>query len=184
MATRSMPRDDVPAPGGRAGAAPLNRYHLTVLAADLADLVEGAGGYVFDRARAGWDVSVRIPACRDLRPLVILGATPMPDAADVLAGVPRDGALAVSAKLLRDDPRVRGYVFGRVRAGDADLTAWGTEWPDSLGDRIAVTTHSLSVAARAFKAQALAAADLGAAASDAETLFDLCSESFRPLAVV
>jgi hypothetical protein len=112
MATRSMPRDDVPAPGGRAGAAPLNRYHLTVLAADLADLVEGAGGYVFDRARAGWDVSVRIPACRDLRPLVILGATPMPDAADVLAGVPRDGALAVSAKLLRDDPRVRGTSSG------------------------------------------------------------------------
>src|SRR6201999_4509172 len=34
------------------------RYRLDVVAADVADVVKFAGGWLFDRAMAGWDVTV------------------------------------------------------------------------------------------------------------------------------
>ena len=50
------------------------RYRLDVVAADVADVVKFAGGWLFDRAMAGWDVTVLVADHPDERPLQILGA--------------------------------------------------------------------------------------------------------------
>src|SRR3954454_7449288 len=59
MATRSVTAEDKTAAGiDRASASRVLRYQLNVLAASAQDVVQSAGGWVFDRARAGWDVNV------------------------------------------------------------------------------------------------------------------------------
>ena len=45
------------------------RYRLDVVAADVADVVKFAGGWLFDRAMAGWDVTVLLVDHPDERPL-------------------------------------------------------------------------------------------------------------------
>ncbi|SEH85421.1 hypothetical protein SAMN04489835_4914 [Mycolicibacterium rutilum] len=181
MATRSSTDDVVLTDGDRDGR--VNRHQLTVLAADLADVVGLAGGWLFDRACAGWDVTVRVDGCRDARALTILGADPAGSITDELFSAPTDGALAVSATLLREDARVRAYAFETARRGDVEVMAWGVDLPDGLRGRIDPSPHQLSVAARAFKARALAAAELTGSVSATETLFDLRAE-VRRLATV
>ncbi|KUI42499.1 hypothetical protein AU197_15550 [Mycobacterium sp. IS-1590] len=167
--------------GAPAADGPANHHHLTVLAADLADVIGPAGGWLFDRARAGWDVNVWIADCADERPLTILGANTVDDTPEaIVRDVPRNGALAVSAVLLRDDPRVRAGVFELARRG-VEVIAWGDESPGEFGDRIDTIEHPLSIAARAFKARALAAAGLTHTVGATETLVDLGPESVRPL---
>jgi hypothetical protein len=51
------------------------RYRLCVVARDVGELVDLAGGWICDRILAGWDVSVAVSEPRDLRPLQILGVT-------------------------------------------------------------------------------------------------------------
>ncbi|OBA68574.1 hypothetical protein A5633_25375 [Mycolicibacterium elephantis] len=176
MATRPVTaRDDA-----HEGAGILNRPQLSVIAADMVDLVSSSGGWLYDRARAGWTVNVVVGAAREVRPLTILGATPV--FADATSVLETTGALAVSAELLRRDARVCEQVLRLWNAGVTEVTVWGTSWPDQLGRRVDPVQHRLSVAARAFKAHALAAAQ--AARQDVaatETLFDLGSEAFRPL---
>ncbi|KUH99371.1 hypothetical protein AU188_10385 [Mycobacterium sp. IS-3022] len=157
-----------------------------MLAASLADVVGMAGGWLFDRARAGWDVSVRVEGCRDRRPLMILGANVVDESTEtVLSDLPPGVALAVSAQLLSDDPHVRAQVFELVNNGDTEVMAWGDVWPAQLGGHVDATDHRLSVAARAFKARALAAAELAPTVGATETLFDLGTESsLRPLCPV
>ena len=50
------------------------RYRLDVVAPTVLDAVKFAGGWVYDRVMAGWDVTVLIAADEDVRPLEILGA--------------------------------------------------------------------------------------------------------------
>ncbi|MGE2718711.1 hypothetical protein [Mycolicibacterium celeriflavum] len=181
MATRPFTDDVVLADGVQATEDRVNHHHLSILAANVADLVGSAGGWLFDRARAGWDVTVWVGDCSDVRPLTILGANTAGQCVQTgLRHMPRDGALAVSAGLLRDDPGVRAHVFDLVKRG-AEVAAWGDDWPVELGGRIDAIEHRLSVAARAFKAQALAAAAVASGVGATETLFDLSVESFRPL---
>ena len=51
------------------------RYQLCVVAHDVGELVDLAGGWMCDRALAGWDLSVALPEPHDLRPLQIIGVT-------------------------------------------------------------------------------------------------------------
>ena len=51
------------------------RYQLTVVANSVADLVGSAGGWLCDKARAGWDVKVVLTGDGDPRPVAILGAS-------------------------------------------------------------------------------------------------------------
>ena len=78
-------------------------------------------------------------------------------------------AIALRADLYRDDERVRRLVLAAAEAGRAEIRLWGEVWPadfDGSGDPV---SHRLSLAARAFKAQALAAADLrGAPTAETE----------------
>src|SRR3974377_1817445 len=50
------------------------KSRLPVVAPGVVDVVQFAGGWLFDRAMAGWDVTVLLADHSDCRPLHILGA--------------------------------------------------------------------------------------------------------------
>ena len=136
------------------------RYRLDVVAADVADVVRFAGGWLFDRAMAGWDVTVLVADHPDERPLQILGAQ-IVDLEHALATAEhrlRPQTLAVAADLFDCDPRVREGVLQALDQGATEVTLWGQTWPAELDDTVGLVQHRLSAAARAFKAQAYAAA--------------------------
>jgi hypothetical protein len=57
----------------RVNTGKLGKYQLDVTASDVADLVRSAGGWLFDRSMAGWDVNVVVTGGCDSLPLQILG---------------------------------------------------------------------------------------------------------------
>ncbi|MBO0880790.1 MAG: hypothetical protein J2P17_10695 [Mycobacterium sp.] len=136
------------------------RYRLDVVAADVVDVVRFAGGWLFDRAMAGWDVTVLLADRPDERPLRILGAHTI-GLEYALASVgdrPVPQTLAAAADLLGCDSRVRQGVLQALDQGAIEVTWWGERWPGELDDSVGLVQHQLSAAAQAFKAQALAAA--------------------------
>jgi hypothetical protein len=138
------------------------RPRLTAIAPSPAEAVQYAGGWLFDQAMAGWDVTVVTAEAGDPRPLDILGVRARNFDAVFAAPVfgPCLQSIALRTDLYHDDERVRRLVLAAAEAGRVEIRLWGEVWPadfDGSGDRV---SHRLSVAARAFKAQALAAADL------------------------
>ena len=140
------------------------RYRLDVVAASVADVVRFAGGWLFDRAMAGWDVTVLLIDHSNDRPLQILGAQAL-DLEDALAAMdsgvetrPRPQALAAAADLFGCDPRVRQGVLQALDRGVTEVTLWGETWPAELDESVGQVQHRLSMAAQIFKAQARAAA--------------------------
>jgi hypothetical protein len=116
------------------------------------------GGWLFDRAKIGWDVTVAVPECPDKRPLQILGAKTA-DLDDVLAGnlhAELSDAISVAAELHRDK-RVRRQVLREIARRQTEVTLWGGDWPAELANRLDSVEHHLSLAARAFKTHALRA---------------------------
>jgi len=150
---------------------------MTAIAPSAAEAVRYAGGWLFDQAMAGWDVTVVTAEDGDPRPLDILGVRARTfDAAFAAPALgPCLQAIVLRADLYRDDERVRRLVLAAAEAGRAQIRLWGEVrpwgeiWPadfDGSGDPV---SHRLSLAARAFKAQALAAADLpGAPTAETE----------------
>ena len=113
---------------------------------------------------AGWDVTVLIGGDEDARPLEILGADVL-DLESVLASWeerPHPQTVAVAADIFAVDARVRGGVLDALDQG-AKVTLWGERLPAELDESVDSVQHRLSAAARAFKAQALAAANDSAA---------------------
>jgi hypothetical protein len=136
------------------------RYRLDVVAASVVDVVRFAGGWLFDRAMGGWDVTVLVADHPDDRPLQILGAQVL-DLEEALASVesrPRPQALAAAADLFGCDPRVRQGVLQALDHGVTEVTLWGESWPAELDESVGLVQHRLSMAAQTFKAAALAAA--------------------------
>lgn len=148
------------------------RYRLDIVAPNTADAVRHAGGWVFDRVTAGWSVTVLVAEDSDPRPLEILGATTA-DLESTLAARGsgrRPTTVAVAADLYRTDARVRRGVLAALGQGRTEVTMWGEGWPEELDRDVRLVQHRLSVAARAFKAQALAAAAMSVSSVDpAET---------------
>ncbi|WP_319453300.1 MULTISPECIES: hypothetical protein [unclassified Mycobacterium] len=160
---------------------PAHKFRLTVLAASVADVVWCAGGWLYDRAVMGWDVEVAVAECPDDRPLHILGAR-LVELDHVLgkaspAGVP--DALSVSVGLYERDARVQRYTTKEIGSNRTEVTLWGRDWPTELS-RLRPVEHRLSLAAQAFKAQAMAAAgespDLGGVAES----FRICRRHLSP----
>jgi hypothetical protein len=149
-----------------------------VIAPSIVGVVRCAGGWLFDQVMAGWDVTVLTADQADPRPLQILGA----DAADLeaaLASPVRDSspqAIAFQADLYDSDARVCRMVRAGLHSGSAEVRLWGGPWPADLDGQAGPVRHQLSVAAQAFKAQALAV--LGAPADPGEV-----SEVFRATSV-
>ncbi|MGA5465064.1 hypothetical protein [Mycobacterium sp. NPDC050041] len=139
----------------------LLRYRLDVLAVDATDAARFAGGWLFDRAMAGWQVNVLVTDARDTRPMQILGATVL-DLGDALESVVTDpehaAGLAVSAAALADG-RVHDAVADLLATGRTEVAVWGGRWPDRFGGADAVS-YRLSAAARVFKTHAMAAAGI------------------------
>jgi hypothetical protein len=191
MATRSFTADEgIPAGIGPidrlpAGAGRILRYQLDVIASTTEDVLQSAGGWLCDRARAGWDVNVLVADCADPRPLAIVGATALDLDEGFLAIVrsaSRVGALAVSARLLATDVRVREEIVRVLKRGLTEVIVWGKQWPAELGRQADPVPHRVSPAARAFKSHALIAADISTdSVSPTETLFRVGTGSLRPL---
>lgn len=169
-----------------------HRYRLVVLGVGLGDVVESIGGFLCDRARAGWEVSVFLDLpCgqpRDARPLSILGIAAqelVTDAGPALRTLSRGGALAVGADLLARDAGVRDEVSRMVNQGLTEVTVWGRPAPGESGRALDPAPHPLSAAARAFKAHALLAAGIESEATEpiavTETLFRPRGQTFRRL---
>ncbi|TDD91802.1 hypothetical protein E1293_01800 [Actinomadura darangshiensis] len=142
----------------------------------MAEAVRCAGGWLFDRVMAGWDVTVLTPDHADPRPLRILGAR----AADLDCALaspvrgPRPKAIAVCAGLYGSDARVRRLVLSVLDEELVEVTLWdGEAVPDEAAGQATWQPHRLSVAARAFKAQAMAAAAVPGDAGSATEFFRL-----------
>jgi hypothetical protein len=175
MATRSS-RFPVP-PVREVTRAPIKyslRPRLTAIAPSTVEVVRSAGGWLFDQVMAGWDVTVLTTDHGDSRPLEILGAR-VHDLETILA-LPLVGgclqAIAVRADLYESDERVRGMVLRAAGEGQADIRFWGDFRREDPGPGAGRLSHRLSLAARAFKAQALAAAGESAGVADPVGLAD------------
>jgi hypothetical protein len=136
------------------------RHRIDVVAPTTVRVVQFAGGWLFDRVMAGCDVTVYVTDHVDSRPLQILGARVV-DLARTLATngrPPFPQTLVVDGDLFSADARVRTLVREAAGTNETEVRLWGGACPaDPDGDASAVC-HRLSVAARAFKAQALVAA--------------------------
>ncbi|KRE34819.1 hypothetical protein ASG82_01025 [Mycobacterium sp. Soil538] len=136
------------------------RYRLDIVTPTVVDAVRFAGGWVYDRVTAGWDVTVLVGNDDDVRALEILGAATA-DLESVLQSWdlrPHPQTVAVAADLFGRDERVRAGVLGALSQGATEVTLWGELRSSELDSSVDVVEHRLSAAARAFKAQALAAA--------------------------
>jgi len=142
------------------------RYRLDVIAPDVAGLVHAAGGWLYHRAATGWDVRVLVPPQQDLRPLQILGLNTA-DLETELSVAQSDvpgHSLAVVADALAADPRIGHRVQHALRSSLTQVVLWGERWPLEVSHRLGVVQHLPTVAGRAFKRQALAAAEVRNAA--------------------
>jgi hypothetical protein len=147
------------------------RYRLDVVAPNVLDAVTFAGGWIYDRVTAGWDVTVLIGTDEEARPLEILGAD-VRDLETVLASWedrPHPQTVAVAAALFDSDPRVHQHVLNALEQGATEVTLWGERLPAELDESVDSVEHHLSAAARAFKMQALAACDSESAVAHTET---------------
>ncbi len=144
------------------------RYRLDVVGVSAVDVVEAAGGWLYDRVMAGWEVTVLLSqGCdirdtRDTRPLRILGVDAL-DLNSELASTAMDPAnqsLAVSAEVFRTDVGVRKKVLQALDDRSTEVALWGDGWPLRVNRGVTRVQHVLSAAARAFKGHALAAAGI------------------------
>ncbi len=147
------------------------RYRLDVVSPGVPEVVTFAGGWLVDRVMAGWDVTVLIDGAQDLRPLEILGVATqdLEGALEMWADRPHPQTVAVASQLFSADATVRQGVLSALDHGLTEVTLWGEHWPEELDDTVGSVRHQLSAAARAFKAQALAAIELPDVVSNAET---------------
>jgi len=151
------------------------RYRLDVIAASVLDVVEAAGGWLFDRRMAGWDVTVLVPEGEDVRALQILGVDILQVGPTWISWAERRHvqALAVAADLFDRDSRVKQGVLHALEQGLPEVILWGSAWSAELvrsGDEV---RHQLSRAARVFKSHA------SMAASGREPAFDDQVEVFQ-----
>lgn len=147
------------------------RYRLDVVAASAADVVASAGGWLYDRVMAGWEVTALLPHGCDTRALRILGVQALdPDAQFAPTGS-TGHSLAVSAEAFTADARVREKVLESLHDRLTEVALWGDGWPLGVDRTMTRTHHVLSAAARRFKGHALAAAGIACGPVDpTETL--------------
>jgi hypothetical protein len=145
------------------------RYRLDVVATSAADVVQSAGGWLYDRVMAGWEVTVLLPDGCDSRSLRILGVQALDlEAQFALTGTGSTSqSLAVSAEAFTADARVRDTVLESLDNGLTEVALWGDGWPLGVNRAMARAQHLLSTAARTFKGYALTAAGIPCNSVDA-----------------
>lgn len=148
------------------------RYRLVLVAADPVEAVSRAGGWLFDRAVSGWDVTVVVDDPADIRPLTILGVGVL-DLGCVLrcrqqVALPQAFAVAGDPSAL--PPAAHDWVYRYITGARGDVRFWGETGDAEIGVAQAAPTHYLpSRAARAFKAYALEAVGIRPAETETES---------------
>jgi hypothetical protein len=181
---RTINRDDRKAHSvSRSPARAVLQHDVTVIASSVTDVVASAGGWLFDRRMAGWQVNVLLSDRMGERALRILGANALDldDGLDALAhDADRAATLAVAADVYAVDGRVRRFVSTSDRSR-AEVALWGDT--GSLGRSVSAVSYRLSAAARAFKAQALMAAGMPCdSVAPTEALFRCGVTALAPVA--
>jgi hypothetical protein len=184
---RTIKRDDPTAQSmtrRRARASTVLRHEMTVVASDVADVVASAGGWLFDRRMAGWQVNVLVSDRIGERALRILGADVLDLSGDLEAiteDPDRAATLAVAAAVYSVDERVRRFVSTSDRSR-AEVALWGDV--GTLTETVSAVDYRLTAAARAFKAHALQAAGMSSdSVGPTEALFRCGVTALAPAAV-
>jgi hypothetical protein len=129
-----------------------DRYRLHVVATTIADVVTSIGGLIFDRAMAGWDVTVAVDGdgsgAIDDRALRILGAR-------VAASPSRPQVLAVATDVFVANEAVRRVALASHTGMATEVLLWGRRHPPKLNRRFVPVRHHPSAAAHVFKSHAL-----------------------------
>lgn len=133
---------------------------LAVVAADVADAVNAAGGLIFDRASAGWRVAVYLESPGDDRPLRILGADAHPLTDDVRSEPEWPDTLVVAADVGERNTAARRFIAAACRCQGTDVAVWSEIRASEATTEIGRVDHRLSAAALAFKVHAMSAAGL------------------------
>ena len=137
------------------------RYRFQVVAANIADAVMSIGGLIFDRAMAGWDVSVVVDGGSDRviddRPIRILGGRVAKRLESLVGPLARPHMLAVATDVMVKSEAVRRQVLAAGNDKKAEVLLWGRHHPTNLNCRFVAARHRPSAAAHMFKSQALAA---------------------------
>lgn len=135
-------------------------YRVVVLCEGVSDVVRAAGGWLFDRSLAGCEVNVLLTDGPNDRALRILGAHAIEldsaMASEVLSL--RPDILAVAGDLFQRDARVRHSVLETIDSGLTHVMMWGDEPPPEFDGLVKPVEYRPTIAARAFKESALAAA--------------------------
>ncbi|MCV7399686.1 hypothetical protein H7K24_05910 [Mycobacterium fragae] len=145
----------------------VDRHRLQVIAPGVAEAVTSAGGLIFDRAMAGWDVTVVVDGEIDEvddRPIRILGARVAPLS-------PGPACLAVAADMLVKSEAVRRVVLAALNSRMTEVLLWGRGYAPGLKCTLAAVHHRPSAAAHVFKSHALAAGGTSCAAMADEGFF-------------
>lgn len=146
-----------------------DRYRLHVVATDVADVVTSIGGLIFDRAMAGWDVTVAVDANADDRAIRILGGK----VAVVGSDGPRPHVLAVAIDVFVGNEPVRRLALAARKSQATDVLLWGRRRPPNLNGKFVPVRHRPSAAARVFKSHALAARGVVGAEPTEEGLYSM-----------
>ena len=136
-----------------------DRYRLHVVATNVADVVTSIGGLIFDRAMAGWDVTVAVDGNADDRAIRILGGRVATLAAgpDGAGSAPRPQVLAVATDVFVANEPLRRQVLAARKSNAVDVLLWGRRQPPNLNCRFVPGRHRPSADAQVFKSHALAA---------------------------
>lgn len=145
------------------------RHRMAVFAGNAADIVGFAGGLIFDRIGAGWDVAIQLASAtpEDERSLRILGIQGRMHSAGFDSSDWPD-VLLMGADVYSDHIQARRIFNTAARKQHAEVVMWGGDWPGELDPGIGAVEHRLSNAARAFKMHAMVAAGLDATVCAAE----------------
>jgi hypothetical protein len=152
-------------------------YELVVIGGDIGDVVRSAGGWLYDRVRAGWQVSVVVPDGADVRPLKILGVRTcsVDDPFQVLRGS-SPAALAISADVVAGNPQIGRFVERALERNIIEVTLWGDRPPAQIERHFEFVQHPASGADRAFRTHAMAA--IGSLGAETD-----CIEEFHSVAL-
>jgi hypothetical protein len=155
-----------------------DRYRLHVVATNIADVVTSLGGLIFDRAMAGWDVTVEVErgigreADRAIRILGGRVATPVAGSGCV-GSAPRPHVLAVATDVFVTNEPIRRLALAARKGKATDVLLWGRRQPPNLNCRFVAVRHRPSAAAQVFKSHALAARGAFAAEPTEEGFYSL-----------
>ncbi|MDG4669389.1 hypothetical protein [Mycobacterium sp. 236(2023)] len=161
MAAAYLPTEtdgDQPA-AGDASRGRGSKHRLMVLTSETRDTVASAGGFIFDRAAAGWDVAVHLPDHVDDRAFRILGVRTVVLQRDIDRTSQAD-CIAIAGSLYDTDRKTRRLFQMAARKGGTEVALWGAHWPRDLEPGVGIVEHNLSLAALAFKAAAMKAVGL------------------------